>query len=63
MRGAIDQDEEHLAIPTFYAPVSELGVPVDCQSPRTGLMVTRAARKTIWFTENDFGCIRCYLGG
>jgi hypothetical protein len=32
-------------------------------SARTGLTVTRAATEKIWFTGNDFGCIRCYLGG
>src|SRR6267154_1805602 len=32
-------------------------------STRTGLMVTRAATEKIWFTGNDFGCIRCNLGG
>src|SRR5882762_5427565 len=45
------------------APAWELGDPVDCRLARTGLTVTRAATGKIWFTGNDFGCIRCNLGG
>jgi len=37
---------------------SEQGVPVERKPARTGLTVSRAATKTMWFTQIDFGCIK-----